>query len=85
MKRIFISMALFLVIALGTVALLSPAPEAAPQCVDPNLCPIVICPPDWTFVDTTCKECQHCEPPDNGKPGKGGKGKGKPGGSSDPG
>ncbi len=68
-KKWFLPILLAGVIAAAALALSSPAPEAAPECVDPDLCPIVVCPPDHEFVPTTCKECQHCEPtrPKRGK------------------
>ncbi len=61
-KSVFLVLLLAVVVA-GALALTSPAPQAAPKCVDPYLCPDIICLPGYEFVPTTCKECGHCEPP----------------------
>ncbi len=47
---------------LGGAALMTSESQAAPKCVDPNSCPIIVCPPGTEFVPTSCKECAHCEP-----------------------
>ncbi len=67
MRKSMFSVLLVLAIAVGALALTTSAPQAAPTCVDPNLCPIIICPPGWAFVETTCKECGHCVRPKNCK------------------
>ncbi len=62
MRRYVFSMFLLVALVVGALALTTPAPQAAPKCVDPNLCPDIICAPGTVFVPTTCKECGHCEP-----------------------
>ena len=37
------------------------SPQFASECVDPYLCPDIICAPDTVFVPTTCEQCGHCE------------------------
>ena len=61
MKKSLLSAFLLAAVVVGGLALMSPAPKAAPQCVDPDTCPDIICPPGHEFVPTTCKECGHCE------------------------
>ena len=62
MRKSVFSVLLLAVVVAGALALTSPAPQAAPKCVDPTLCPIIICPPGYDFVPTTCKKCAHCVP-----------------------
>ncbi len=62
MRRYVFSMFLLVALVVGALALTTPAPQAAPKCVDPNLCPDIICAPGTVFVPTTGKECGHCEP-----------------------
>ena len=61
MRKSVFSVFLLAVVVAGALVLTSPVPQAAPKCVDPDLCPIIICPPGHEFVPTTCKECAHCE------------------------
>ena len=63
MKKSVFSACLVAVVLAGVLVFTSPAPQAAPKCVDPNLCPIVICPPGSETIPTTCKKCAHCEAP----------------------
>ncbi len=61
MRKSIFSAGLIVVVVAAAMAVTSPAPQAAPQCVDPALCPIIVCPPGYTFVPTTCKKCAHCK------------------------
>ena len=60
-KALLVFLLLFAAVA-GAWALLAPGAQAAPECVDPTLCPDIICAPGTVFVPTTCEACGHCEP-----------------------
>ena len=62
MKKSLLVFLLLFVAVVGAWALLATGPRAAPECVDPDLCPDIICLEDHVFIPTTCEECGHCEP-----------------------
>ena len=79
MKKSLVMVLLLFVAVAGALVFLTTGPRAAPQCVDPDFCPDIICPPNHVFVPTTCEECGHCEPGNDGPLGEG-PGGGRPGG-----
>ncbi len=61
MRRIF-CVSMVIVLGFGTLAALSPAPEAAPPCVRCPDVPIPSdCPTCYAWVPETCRQCGHCE------------------------
>jgi hypothetical protein len=61
MRRIIL-MAVLVVLVVGVLAVLSPAPQAGRPCVNCPDIPIPSeCPTCYEWVPQTCRQCGHCE------------------------
>jgi hypothetical protein len=54
--------AVLVVLGLGAMAVMSPAPQAAPPCIHcPDIPVPSECPACYQWVPETCRQCGHCE------------------------